>query len=292
MTEELLSLKEVANKLNCSVDKILRMGIYGKIAISLPLIDGHNREYILPGDLKDLCNAYKGNKPANPFDVALTPEAARNYEKNLDLESHEHETRLAINDYYGTTIEELYLSQEELDRFSNAKPLDVKPELTVFHSMINLKFNEIKITVDPERLVLRVSARDKKDVAIPFSALKLTIKNEITLNSQGKTFMAMAKGCVDLEYGGTKRSIGRLSKSLREAFNTEDTPFVGGKAQFKLYIPKDKQAKYKANRKTFSYSDEIKAPINNADEFLQRCDPEYDKTLDIYSDDPDLGTGD
>jgi len=163
--------------------------------------------------------------------------------------------------------------------------------LAIFRSMENLIFKEIKIRIDPEKLALRISARGK-EATTPFSAIGITKKNEITPNRQGKIFMAMANGNFVYEQRGTDRAISRLSKSLREAFDTPDSPFLTNKPQFQLSIPKDKDAKQHAIRRTTGYSDTRKAcEPTDAQAFLQDHDPDYDPDDDLYSDDPDPSVG-
>ncbi len=161
-------------------------------------------------------------------------------------------------------------------------------ELVVFHAMEKLCFKEIAICVDSEKLVLRVSARDKK-VTAPFRTLGLTMKNEISLNKQGEVFMALAKGNFYPEAIGMNKAISRLSRSLRQAFATKDSPFLKNEPQFKLYIPKDQEEKRRAIHRTVTYNDNI-ATINNedsADDFLRQHDPDYDPNDPLYSVDRD-----
>lgn len=153
--------------------------------------------------------------------------------------------------------------------------------LEVFRSMDNLKFQEIKIKIDPDHLVLKISARDKNATA-PFSTFDLTKKNTITLNRQGELFMQMANKVTNLKMPGTSNAIPRLSASLRKAFNTPDTPFLNNKPIFNLNIPKDKLAKRKASKRTSTYDDN-----RNAKSFLEQHDPHYDPDNSIYSEEND-----
>lgn len=161
----------------------------------------------------------------------------------------------------------------------------------IFRCMTALKFREIHIRIDPDNLVLRISARDKKAIA-SFNSIGLTRKNEVTLNRQGKIFMAMANGTSNPEEPGFKRAITRLSKSLREVFDISDYPFQSNKQQFHLSIPKDKDAKQRALKRTTTYNDTRKANETNAQDFFKKYDSDYDPNDPLYSDNPDLGDGD
>ena len=166
--------------------------------------------------------------------------------------------------------------------------------LAIFHLMDNLRFKEIEILIDPENMVLRISARKSKATS-PFSAIGLTKKNEITLNRPGKIFMSLANQSFNSNAPGAMRALRRLSKSLRNAFNTPDTPILKTKPQFRISIPKDDRAKQQAIRRTDTYDDNrITHASTDADAqtFFETHDPEYNHKDELYSDDPDLGAGD
>ena len=112
--------------------------------------------------------------------------------------------------------------------------------LEEFRSMNNLKFQEIHIRIDPERLVLRISAREK-EVAAPFTAIGIVKKNEIILNRQGEILMAMANGTFNPDIRGTLRAISRLSESLRKAFKTPAPPSSGRSHNSSYPSPKIKR---------------------------------------------------
>lgn len=161
-------------------------------------------------------------------------------------------------------------------------------ELSVFKSMERLLFKEITICIDPDKYVLRVSARDKK-ATISFRILGLTNKNEITLNRQGEIFIDMANGNYSPDESGKVRAISRLSNSLRKAFGTKDSPFLKGKPQFKLNIPKYTEAKRRAAYRTITYDDEIAVKkYDNANDFFRNHDPSFDPHSPLYSPDEDL----
>ncbi len=138
--------------------------------------------------------------------------------------------------------------------------------LTKFRGMENLKFSEISITVNPEALDLRISAREIKRIVIPFSLLGLTKRNNFSLNKQGEYFMS----CARREKPPLSHSVvSRLSRSLRDAFDTTDTPFAQGAPTFRLYIPKDEEAERRAQFNPSSYNDE------RASQFLRDVDPQH-----------------
>ena len=162
------------------------------------------------------------------------------------------------------------------------------PPLAVFREMDNLRFKEIKIRIDPENFVLRISARGA-EVTTSFRAIALFKKNEVTLNKQGKVFMAMANRTFSPEERGALRAVSRLSRSLRVAFDTGDSPFSESTPQFQLSIPKEKEAKRRAARRTRRYDDTKKISkdtTTDAQAFLEAHDPNYNPDDTLYSDDP------
>jgi len=182
-----------------------------------------------------------------------------------------------------------------IDDEADLPDVDSHP-LAIFRAMDNLKFKEIKFRIDPEKLVLRILARGK-EATTAFKEIGITKKNEITLNRQGDTFMAMANKTFNSKTPGATRTISRLSASLRDAFDTPDSPFSTSKPRFKLSIPKNKEAKRRAHKRTTSFDDSRILPGNinadaDTDAFLQAKDPDYNPDDAIYSDDPDLGAGD
>ncbi|MBF0255846.1 MAG: hypothetical protein HQL47_05170 [Gammaproteobacteria bacterium] len=157
--------------------------------------------------------------------------------------------------------------------------------LSEFHNIDDLRFNEIKITVDPEKLMLRIRARNI-GAMVPFYALNLTQKNGVTLNKQGETFLDIAKKNFRLDSSGSETALNRLSKVLRDAFDTSDPPFEKGTPKFAVSIPKENEAKREAAKRTVSYNDNIKAGNGHnmtADDFLKEHDPNYDPNDPLYS---------
>ena len=168
-------------------------------------------------------------------------------------------------------------------------PRKTSHPLAIFQSMDNLKFQEIKICFDRGNPVLRISARGKK-ATVPFSAIEITKKNEITLNRQGVIFRDIVSGYFNAKKRGATRAISRLSKSLRDAFDTQDQPFLKMKPQFQRSILKDRDAQRRAIKKSVTYRDDIHACKDTgvqAQLYLQDHDLEFDRNDPIYSDDPD-----
>ncbi len=171
-----------------------------------------------------------------------------------------------------TLLEPTGLNIDEHERGRVSSPDTGSHPLSVFRSMDNLKFSEIKINIDPENLGLKISARGR-NAAVPFSALELTRKNEVGLNRQGDIFLGMANRNFHSEQRGAVRAISRLSKSLRTAFNTEDSPLSKNLPRFKLSVPKNKEAEKHASRRTLRYDDTRKVSKDGkTQEFLRKND--------------------
>ncbi|GJL72533.1 MAG: hypothetical protein NMNS01_17320 [Nitrosomonas sp.] len=155
--------------------------------------------------------------------------------------------------------------------------------LAEFHAMEKLSFKEVTFLIDPEKYMLRVSAREKR-ASISFAKLGLMKRNEIDLNRQGKTFFAMANGHFDSSEKGASRAIARLSESLRKTLEIDSAPFEKNNPQFKIEIPKDKRAKLEAGKRTITYDDTMATnELSEADEFFKNNDPDYDPDNPIYS---------
>lgn len=178
-----------------------------------------------------------------------------------------------------------------IDDFSekNIKPKascdDVKNSdlLAPFKEINDLRFSEIKITIDPESMGLQISAK-KRVLNVSFASIGLTKRNGITLNKSGEVFMALGNGSFSPGAPGASKAITRLSKNLRDAFETSDTPFLKGKPQFNLSVPKDNEAKRRALKRTTSYDDRVATKSStNADDFLKNHDPEFDPNNPTYT---------
>jgi hypothetical protein len=127
--------------------------------------------------------------------------------------------------------------------------------------------------------MVRVAGRNKK-VTIPFIALGIMKKNQLSLNRPGEILVEMAK---DLYYPDKSDStaLSRLIRSLRTAFKTSSQPFFEGKPNFKYYIPKDREAKFYAQRNSKEYED------SSGFDYLKDNDPDYDPDNGKYFDDHD-----
>lgn len=154
--------------------------------------------------------------------------------------------------------------------------------------MEGLSFKEIIIRIDPENLTLRISAR-KAFVATSFGSLGLLKKNGVSLNAQGEIFLTMANGNFSPEQTGAIRAQTRLSKLLRKALKTEDSPFIKHNPQYRLTIPKYNEAKRRAKNRSFAYNENMAIPSDaSAQDFLEKNDPQFDLQNPIYLSDDEL----
>ena len=160
-------------------------------------------------------------------------------------------------------------------------PDDSNP-LSIFRSMNSLRFEEVTIKVDPEKFMLEITARGAK-VRVAFSAIGIMKKNEMTITRSGEILLEMARGVYTLNKRDNS-ALKRLSEILRLAFQTSSTPVAKGKPNFKLTIPKDKEAKFNASRRTVQFNDNSAVAMDDADEFLRNSDDQYDPDNPMYSD--------
>ncbi len=160
-------------------------------------------------------------------------------------------------------------------------PDDSNP-LSIFRSMNSLRFEEVTIKVDPVKFMLEITARGAK-VRVPFSAIGIMKKNEMTITRSGEILLEMARSVYTLNKRDSS-ALKRLSEILRFAFQTSSTPVAKGKPNFKLTIPKDKEAKFNASRKTVQFNDNSAVARDDADEFLRNSDDQYDPDNPTYSD--------
>jgi len=167
---------------------------------------------------------------------------------------------------------------------SNAK--EKSHPLTIFHCMEKLQFSEIKIRLDPDNWMLKVSARGK-NTTISMSDLKLMRKNQLTLDAQGIVFFELAKKEFDSSIKGRKRALTKLSKILRKAFKVNASPFVKYAPVFKLSIPKDIKAKIAGKKRAVKYDDNRSNSLDATQEFLENHDPDFDLNDPTYSIEPD-----
>lgn len=168
--------------------------------------------------------------------------------------------------------------------------------LEVFRRMPDLRFEEVDIGVDPERLMLTAEARGKRTSA-SFRDLKLLAKNDVSLNRQGKKLLKLARAGFAASKG-EESAIRRLSENLREAFDTQDPPFRNESPEFTLRVPKYESAKRRAMDRTDSYdtvsevepikreptiSEQRFESSDPADRFLKSEDSDYDPKDPTYS---------
>ena len=139
MTEELYPLEEAAEKLGCTVDKIMRLGINGEIAIAIPLRGSDTRRYITPDDLEEIHYAYEGKNSVDIILAADSPEKARNHSSTKieegGFELHNSDLTLVIGNYPKTTANDLYITQDELDRYTE----------TQINTVMNQKSSSIQV---------------------------------------------------------------------------------------------------------------------------------------------------
>jgi hypothetical protein len=148
----------------------------------------------------------------------------------------------------------------EINEIHQSRPTELTGQLTgaamplkLFHEMANLSFKEVKFLIDPEKAVIRVRARSK-EVSVGYSDLGLTHKfSKVTLNAQGKLFVSIFNGYNIIQ----NSALTRLTRSLKDAFNIDGSPFIDCSPAFKWRIPKDERAKQAAKRNQVEFNDNI-----------------------------------
>ncbi|GEM_PF-1477016 len=147
----------------------------------------------------------------------------------------------------------------------------------VFRDMANLSFKEVEFIINTDRLLIRVNARSKQ-VSVAYSDLGLTNKkSKVTLNAQGKLFLEMIKGL--RQPRPTDTDLKKLTRSLKNAFASDESPFDKGKPKYKSRIPEDDEAKRKAEKYQASFNDEIHSPIGldtKTDEWMKSQGHEWE----------------
>ncbi len=154
--------------------------------------------------------------------------------------------------------------------------------MAVFRAMPSLRFNEVTMGFDPGHLTVQIKAR-KISRKVPLITLGFVMKNRITLNAQGRLFKELAENIITISQ--KNKALERLSKNLRDAFSTSDPPFRKNRPKFKLYIPKERSAKWAAKLKTQSLD---KNNMPNTTDWLEKNDADYDPSDPIYSHDDHL----
>jgi hypothetical protein len=193
---------------------------------------------------------------------------------------------IALDEYFITSSNQRSQAHSEPKRNSSGSE---RAPVAVFHEIEGLTFQEIKIRVDTDNLVLRLSVKHRpelKTITKAFQELGLTFNNGVNLNAQGKLFIKMARG----EYSpknqkAYKSALGRLSELLRQTFGTHDSPFLKGIPQFQISIPKDKAAANAGRRRSVSYRDDQLATNLESQGWLEENDPKHDPSNQTYSDD-------
>ena len=171
--------------------------------------------------------------------------------------------------------------------------------LAELRSMVNLKFKNLKIKLDIDNQIARIKVKGKgKETLAFYSSLGLVNKNNSKNNAQGDLLEKIARETYDPAAIMKLSTMGRLSRALREAFNLlDDEPFSKGKPVFKLTIPKDKEAKFRADRKTSVYKEgmvgnlweaenntENSASSHDSEAWAEDQDPDYDPNDPKWSD--------
>jgi hypothetical protein len=214
---------------------------------------------------------------SSPLDYAIYARS-NNLEIPASLiESFSDQNKVAFEKL--TSSKESTTSNSETPSPISIPTAEINHPLAVFQIMNDLRFDEITLKFDPGNIMVRVAGRNKK-VTIPFIALGIMKKNQLSLNRPGEILVEMAK---DLYYPDKSDStaLSRLIRSLRTAFKTSSQPFFEGKPNFKYYIPKDREAKFYAQRNSKEYED------SSGFDYLKDNDPDYDPDNGKYFDDHD-----
>ena len=148
----------------------------------------------------------------------------------------------------------------ETNEIHQSKPTELPGQLSgvamplqLFHEMEHLSFKEVRFTIDPENAFIRVSARSKQ-VSVAYSDLGLTHKStKVTLNAQGKLFVSIFDGYNMIQ----NSALTRLTRSLKDSFNIDGSPFIDCSPVFKWRIPKDERAKQAAKKSQVEFNDNI-----------------------------------
>ena len=125
--------------------------------------------------------------------------------------------------------------------------------LEAFHRMVDLSFTEVTFSINPGSTAVTVAARGTHK-RVAYSDLGLANKtNKVAFNTQGKLFYSIFEG------GTVEQStaLKRLTKNLKDAFSTKESPFKNYMPIFKCRIPKDKRAKQDALKKQVPFNDNL-----------------------------------
>ena len=149
--------------------------------------------------------------------------------------------------------------------------------------MKDLEFKGMKISVDPERFKITITAQEQPASA-GFSDFGFFQKNTTILNRAGRIFIQPANKTYNHSAKGSSRALTDLSRLLKTALDTQATPFLKGDPQFQLSIPKFDEAKQRALDRTSPYEDNMGVPETlSADDYLKNdsdANPDYPYSLD------------
>jgi hypothetical protein len=143
--------------------------------------------------------------------------------------------------------------------------------------------------MDVDNHILRISIIKRSDIKMvttSFREIGLMRRNSREPNAQGQLLEAIArKEYVSRNKKSYKAALIRLSKTLRNNLGLTDSPFLKGKPQFQISIPKDIEAAQKGRRRSISYDDSRSVGNLDAYDWLKENDQDFDNTNPLYSED-------
>jgi hypothetical protein len=157
----------------------------------------------------------------------------------------------------------------------NSTIYPVSNPLEAFHRMVDLSFTEVTFSITPESTAVTVAARETQK-RVAYSDLGLANKtNKVAFNAQGKLFMSIIEG----DAVRKDITLTRLTKNLKDAFSTKESPFKNSVPIFKFRIPKDKRAKQDALKRQIPFNDNLHSHKSgdDADAWLKGNDETYDQ---------------
>ena len=141
--------------------------------------------------------------------------------------------------------------------------------------MVDLSFTEVTFSITPESTAVTVAARETQK-RVAYSDLGLANKtNKVAFNAQGKLFVSIIEG----DAVRKDITLTRLTKNLKDAFSTKESPFKNSVPIFKFRIPKDKRAKQDALKRQIPFNDNLHSHKSgdDADAWLKGNDETYDQ---------------
>ena len=157
----------------------------------------------------------------------------------------------------------------------NSTIYPVSNPLEAFHRMVDLSFTEVTFSITPESTAVTVAARGTQK-RVAYSDLGLANKtNKVAFNAQGKLFVSIIEG----DAVRKDITLTRLTKNLKDAFSTKESPFKNSVPIFKFRIPKDKRAKQDALKRQIPFNDNLHSHKSgdDADAWLKGNDETYDQ---------------